>query len=78
MMRVAFDRSEQPKVGIWPTRAEPANPLEARYEPAAMRRAYAALDELRRREAPFAVPFDSPAALDPAALEKVRALGYAR
>jgi len=78
MARVAFDRREQPKVGIWSTHDEPDEPREAKRAPAAMRRVYAVLDDLRRREAPFAVPYDAPVALDPAAIEKLRALGYAQ
>jgi arylsulfatase A-like enzyme len=77
-MRVAFDRREQPKVGIWSTRDEPDDPREETRAPAAMRRVYADLDELRRREAPFTVPYDNPVALDPTAIEKLRALGYAQ
>ena len=78
MTRVAFDRSEQPKVGIWSTRAEPNDPREAKRAPGSMRRVYGDLDDLRRREAPYAVPYDAPMAVDPAAVEKLRALGYAR
>ena len=75
MMRVALDRRELSKVGIWPTRDEPGDP---RIAPVAMRRAYAALEELRQREAPLAVPFDRAGIVDSVAIEKLRALGYAQ
>jgi arylsulfatase len=78
MARVAFDRREQAKVGIWPLGAEPNEERRAARAPVAMQRAYSALDELRQREGPRAVPFDAAAPIDHDAIEKLRALGYAQ
>jgi arylsulfatase len=77
MARVAFDRRlAKFGVGIWSTRDEPRDAREAAPDPAALQQAYAALDALRRSEMPRSVPFDAPLALDAAAIEQLRALGY--
>lgn len=77
MARVAFDRPlSRFGVGIWPTRDEPREARHAVPDPAAMQQAYVALDALRRSEMPRSVPFDAPLALDAAAIERLRALGY--
>lgn len=78
MARVAFDRREQAKVGIWPLGAEPNEEAQAPRAPVAMQRAYSALEALRQREGPRSVPFDAAAPIDHDAIEKLRALGYAQ
>ncbi|RIK93023.1 MAG: hypothetical protein DCC71_24205, partial [Proteobacteria bacterium] len=78
MARAAFDTTHRPKVGFWPIAHEPRDPAVASGAHRTARRARDALEALRRAAPPRAVAFDPPLAPDAAAVEQLRALGYAR
>jgi hypothetical protein len=77
MARVALDRPQRPRVGFWRLDLDPGERGTAPASGAEMRAAYAGLETLRREHPPRVVPWDAAAPPDPAALEKLRALGYA-
>lgn len=77
MARTAFDRSERPKGGYWPVTDEPAGAGVAAGAHAEARREEAALAALLAARPASNFAEDAAVALDPAALERLRALGYA-
>jgi hypothetical protein len=77
MARIALDRVVRPKVGLWRLGAEPREREDARGDAGEMRLAYASLESLRRAHPPRRVASDPASSVDAAAVERLRALGYA-
>jgi hypothetical protein len=78
MARTAFDRGHRPKVGYWTIADEPRGLGVSPGSHAEARRAEAALVATLARRPRHDVPEDAPSAPDPAAVEQLRALGYAQ